>query len=72
MNAEENPGTGPSGDAPAGEKFWFNTKTRQVERGRQSAWDNRMGPYDTEEEARHALDAAAERSAEWDADDWNT
>ena len=55
------------------EKYWFNTETRQVEKGRASAWDNRMGPYDTAEEAQNALSKAQANSAEWDAEDreWN-
>jgi hypothetical protein len=32
----------------------------------------RLGPYDTEEEAARALEKVAERNAEWDNDpDWN-
>jgi hypothetical protein len=56
------------------EKYWYNTKTKQVEKGPQSTWEHRMGPYDTEAEARAALDRAASRSAEWDAEDreWNS
>ena len=32
-----------------------------------------MGPYDTEEEASHALRSARERTEKWDAEDreWN-
>lgn len=56
-------------DAPQDEEYWYNTKTQQVEKGRQSSWENRMGPYDTEGEARAALDTAAERSAQWDDED---
>lgn len=56
-------------DAPQTEQYWYNTKTGQVEKGRQSSWENRMGPYATEAEARAALDTAAARSAQWDRDD---
>ena len=56
-------------DAPQDEKYWYNTKTQQVEKGRQSSWESRMGPYDTEAEARAALDTAAARSAQWDDED---
>ena len=56
-------------DAPQDEKYWYYTKTQQVEKGRQSSWENRMGPYDTEAEARAALDTAAARSAQWDDED---
>ena len=54
--------------------YWYNTATGQVETD-----DNRgqaqdvMGPYDTEEEAAHALQSARERTEKWDAEDreWN-
>ena len=39
-------------DTPTSEHYWFNTKSGQVEKGPQSSWENRMGPYDTEAEAR--------------------
>lgn len=52
-----------------GEKFWFNTATKSVEKGPVSSWENRMGPYDTEAEARGALRRAAENSAQWDEKD---
>lgn len=34
---------------------------------------DRMGPYDTEEEARHALDIASKRNEQWEDQDeeWN-
>ncbi|MBD8020875.1 hypothetical protein [Brevibacterium gallinarum] len=55
------------------EKYWFNTKTGKVEHGPQSNWENRMGPYDTAEEAEQALAKAAENTKQWDAEDkeWN-
>lgn len=56
-------------DSPQPNRYWFNTKTREVEKGPQSSWEHRMGPYDTEAEARAALDTAAARSAQWDSDD---
>jgi hypothetical protein len=54
--------------------YWYNTATGQVETD-----DNRgqaqdvMGPYDTEDEAAHALQSARERTEKWDAEDreWN-
>jgi len=51
------------------EKYFFNLETGQVEKGKVSAWDKRMGPYDTQEEAQHALETAQERTREWDNDD---
>lgn len=50
-------------------KYYFNTRTRKVEQGRKFSWFSRMGPYDTEEEARHALEIAAERTRAWDEED---
>lgn len=62
-----------SNATPGTEKYWYNTKTKQVEKGAASPWENRMGPYDTADEARNALAHAAENSADWDAEDreWN-
>ena len=51
------------------EKYFFNLETGQVEKGKVSAWDKRMGPYDTQEEAQQALATAQERTREWDNDD---
>lgn len=59
----------PAGHDDAAEQFWFNPATRQVERGRQSPWTTRMGPYPTREAAERALDLAQGRSAEWDEAD---
>lgn len=42
-------------------KYWFNTKTRKVEYGRQSLSVYRLGPYETEAEAMGAEEAIAER-----------
>ncbi len=50
-------------------KYWFNTKTGQVEHGRRSLWTHLMGPYDTEEEAARALERARNRTESWDEDD---
>ena len=35
-------------------KYWFNTKTKQVEFGRKSLSLYRLGPYETEGEALNA------------------
>ncbi|GAA2105677.1 MULTISPECIES: hypothetical protein [Brevibacterium] len=50
-------------------QYWYNTRTHEVEKGPQSSWQFRMGPYATEAEARAALERARERSADWDAED---
>ncbi len=54
-------------DAPV--EYWYNTRTRMVEKGRQSSWDHLMGPYGSPEEAREALEIARARNELWDSDD---
>ena len=44
------------------ETYWFNTRTNQVEEGRQSLSIDRLGPFDTREEAERALEIVAERA----------
>lgn len=51
------------------QQFWFNTKTGQVEQGRQSHYSDLMGPYETREAAAKALDTAAARNDAWDDED---
>ena len=57
---------------PEDEKWYFDPKTGSVTQGKEGSWDDRMGPYDTREEAAHALDIAAARNAAADEedDDW--
>lgn len=50
-------------------RFWFNPRTGEVEEGKESPWTDRMGPYSTREEARHALEDAQRRSESWDEED---
>ena len=50
-------------------KYYYNLETRQVEQGKVSSYDNRIGPYDTREEAEHALEIARERNRVADAYD---
>lgn len=50
-------------------KYYYNLETRQVEQGKVSSYDNRIGPYDTREEAEHALEIARERNRIADAYD---
>jgi len=57
------------------DKFFFNTRTREVEQGPRSMAKDRLGPYDTYGEAARALDKARERAVAWDEeekadDDW--
>lgn len=53
----------------ADEKYYFNPTTGEVTQGKQDSWDNRMGPYDTREEAENALQIAAQRTKRADAAD---
>lgn len=57
----------------ANSKWYFNTATGEVEQGLVSDWTHRMGPYDTEAEARDALEQARKRNEEWNEADekWN-
>ena len=50
-------------------EYYFNTRTRMVEKGRQSSWEHLMGPYPSEAEAARALETAQERTESWDEDD---
>lgn len=56
----------------ADEKFYFNPTTGEVTQGKVASWDSRMGPYDTREEAAHALEIAAQRNKAADEadEDW--
>ena len=51
------------------EKFYFNPSTREVSQGKESSWDDRMGPYDTREEAEQALETAKQRNEAAEAQD---
>jgi hypothetical protein len=46
------------------EKFWFNTKTNQVEFGLKSSSIYRIGPFATEEEASRAIEIVSRRAKE--------
>ncbi len=58
-----------SDDGPEKIEYFYNTRTKMVEKGRQSSWEHLMGPYDTPEEAASALEKAAERNEAWADDD---
>ena len=46
-------------------KFWFNLKTKQVEQGLKSSSLDRVGPFESAEEAKNAEATIAIRSEEW-------
>jgi hypothetical protein len=51
-------------------QFWFNIRTGQVETEYdKSRGADLMGPYASEAEASQALQAAAERTEQWDEED---
>ena len=51
------------------QQFWFNTRTKAVEQGRQSHYSDLMGPYASRAEAEQALGTAAARNDAWDDQD---
>jgi hypothetical protein len=52
--------------------WWYCLLHNTVERGVGCANSERLGPFDSEEEARVALTTAAERTEQWDSDPlWN-
>jgi len=46
-------------------EFWFNTQTKTVEVGKQSAAIYRIGPFSTFEEATKALETIEARTKAW-------
>ena len=58
-----------SNDGPGQVEYFYNTRTRMVEKGRLSSWEDLMGPYPTREDAEQALETAKQRSDSWDDDD---
>ncbi len=50
-------------------EYYYNTRTGQVERGKQSAAVHRMGPYPTAEAAAEAYARAAESNEAWEEED---
>jgi hypothetical protein len=51
------------------EQWWYNHKTGQVEKGRQSLGLHRDGPFASAEEAARAPQIAKERSEAWEDDE---
>jgi len=50
-------------------KYWYNSKTGAVEQGFVSASLDRVGPFDTREEAAHAPQKLQENSRKWAEED---
>ncbi len=55
------------------DEWYYNTRTGEVEQGKQSGSLHRMGPYPTREAAAEAYERAADRNEAWDEEDraWN-
>ena len=49
-------------DAP---KYWFNTRTKQVEHGLKSSSEDRIGPFDSAAEAENAEAIVKARAQAW-------
>ena len=46
-------------------QFWYNLKTGRVEQGMVSPSVQRVGPFETREEAENALEILRANSAKW-------
>ncbi len=51
------------------EKYWYNLKTGEVEKGFASPFTDRAGPFDTPEDAARAPEIIEERSRAWAEED---
>lgn len=51
------------------EKYWYNMTTGEVEYGRLSPAVDRVGPFETENDARHAMEHLRENSERWSAEE---
>ena len=50
-------------------QYWFNTKTKAVEEGRQTLAIYRIGPFGTREEALRAYEILRERTEKWEEEE---
>ncbi|MFJ6679463.1 SPOR domain-containing protein [Microbacterium sp. NPDC091382] len=51
------------------DKYWYNLKTGEVQKGFEVPSADRAGPFDTAEEAARAPEIMRERSRAWAAED---
>ena len=51
------------------QSYWYNMKTGEVEFGFESPSINRVGPFDSREDAEHALEKLRANSEKWDSDE---
>ncbi|RRJ88802.1 SPOR domain-containing protein [Gulosibacter macacae] len=47
------------------EEYWYNTRTGEVEQGKQSISSERLGPFPTFEQAERANEKLAENARAW-------
>ena len=47
------------------ETYWFNVKTGEVEVGKQSLSIDRLGPFESREDAQRAPEILQERARQW-------
>lgn len=50
-------------------KWWYNLKTGAVEQGFESPSANRAGPFETRDEAAHAMDKLHDNARKWAEED---
>lgn len=50
-------------------QYYYDLGTGEITQGKVRGAANRMGPYDSREEAEQALAAAAARNEAWEAED---
>lgn len=50
-------------------RYWYNMETGEVEQGFKSPSVDRVGPFETYEEAEHALEKLRQNSATWAEED---
>ena len=46
-------------------KYWFNVKTKQVEFGLKSSSLDRIGPFETQQQASNAEEIVRSRASRW-------
>lgn len=50
-------------------QYWYNTRTGEVEQGKQSPAHELLGPFDTADQALHADERLRANAQEWADDD---
>lgn len=50
-------------------KYWYNIRTGEVEFGFESPSVDRVGPFDSKEQAAHALETLRNNSERWASED---